>query len=210
MKYPPPAADQRILAMMIALTPFARRNWEPGTSGTRITGILPDDLVTRCNDAVAGGAPLVDGYAPFCKHLFIENDTPTRCGFAPITDENRAHLRSGYEARREGELAVLGRWFEGIDAPVAKWFDVILYSHAQLLIEAADFPDDVPDCDWGIVSTLGTLTPHEPPMPPITQLRNALGPAEGGSGVPIDRAAYDRAVAFWQTHAPVRPEPDPA
>ncbi len=192
------------IASPIALTPFARRNWESGTSGTRIIGITPEDLVARCNAAVTEGAPLVDGYAPFCKHLFIPNDTPTRCGFAPITDANRAYLRSGYEARREGELAVLGRWFEGIDAPVAAWFDVILYSHAQLLIEAADFPEDVPDCDWGIVSTLGTLTPTEPPMPPITQLRNALGPAEGGSGAPINRIAYNVAVDFWQAHAPVR------
>ncbi len=191
----------------IALTPFALRNWEPGTSGTRITGITPEDLVDACHEAMARGAALVPGYAPFCKHLFIRNTSPTRCGFAPITDENRRFLTSGYEARREGELAVLGRWFEGIEAPVAQWLDVILYSHAQMIREAADFPDDVPDCDWGIVSILGTLTPQEPPMPPITQLRNALGPSEGGSGVPIDPAAYARAVAFWQDHAAVRGAP---
>ena len=189
----------------VALTPFARRNWEPGASGTRITGIAPGDLVEACNAALAGGAALVDGYAPFCKHLFIANTSPTRCGFAPITEGNRARLCSGYEARREGELPVLGRWFEGVEAPVAAWLDVILYSHDQLLREAEEFDEEVPACDWGIVSVLGTLTDEEPPMPPITQLRNALGPAEGGSGVAIDRDAYARAVAFWQEHAPVRP-----
>lgn len=189
----------------IALTPFARRNWEPGASGTRIEGLTPDDLVARCNARIADGADLAPGYAPFCKHLFLKNDSPTRCGFAPIDEGNRHRLRSGYEARREGELAVLTRWFEGIDAPVAGWLDVILYSHAQLLKEAADFPEEVPDCEWGIVSILGTLVPEEPPMPPITQLRNALGPAEGGSGVPLDRDAYARAVAFWEDHAAVRP-----
>ena len=189
----------------VALTPFARRNWEPGASGTRIEGIAPGELVARCNAAMADGATLADGYAPFCKHLFVRNDTPTRCGFAPVTEENRALLRSGYEARREGELAVLTRWFEDVEAPRAAWLDVILYSHAQLLREAADFPEEVPDCDWGIVSILGTLEPEEPPMPPITQLRNALGPAEGGSGVPVDRDAYARAVAFWEVHAAVRP-----
>jgi len=188
----------------VALTPFARRNWEPGASGTRITGIVPGDLMDACNAALAGGAALVDGYAPFCKHLFIANTSPTRCGFAPITDNNRARLCSGYEARREGELPVLGRWFEGVEAPVAAWLDVILYSHDQLLREAEEFDEEVPACDWGIVSVLGTLTDEEPPMPPITQLRNALGPAEGGSGVAIDRDAYARAVAFWQEHAPVR------
>jgi hypothetical protein len=32
-------------------------------------------------------------------------------------------------------------------------------------------------------------------------MRNALGVDEGGSGVPLDRAAYLRSVAFWSAHA---------
>ena len=36
---------------------------------------------------------------------------------------------------------------------------------------------------------------------PITMLRNALGVEEGGSGVPVDRDAYARSVAFWSVHA---------
>ena len=192
--------------MHVAITEFALRNWEPDASGTRMLGIAPDALVTRCNSALAGGAELVPGYAPFCKHLFLANDTPTRCGFAPISDENRHLLKSGYRARREGERAVLERWFEGMEAPFAEWFDVILYSHTQLVAEATDFPEEqaVPDCDWGIVSIIGTLVPEEPPMPPATQIRNALGREEGGSGRPIDSEAYDRAVAFWDRHAAVR------
>ena len=172
--------------MTIAMTTFALRNWEPGASSTSMEGISPDELVAQCNEAVAAGSDLVPGYAPFCKHLF-----ETRCGFAPITDDNRHLLRSGYASRREGELAVLERWFEGLQAPVAVYLDVILYSHEQMLAEAADFPDGelVPDCEWGIVSIIGTLQPTEPPMPPITQMRNALGRSEGGSGRPIDPAA---------------------
>jgi hypothetical protein len=38
-------------------------------------------------------------------------------------------------------------------------------------------------------------------MAPITMLRNALGVEEGGSGVPLDRAAYLESVEFWNTHA---------
>ena len=189
--------------MRIAMTEFALRNWEPRASGTRIAGLTPEELVARCN---AVGGPLADGYAPFCKHLFLPNDTPTRCAFAPITERNLPLLRSGYAKRREGEMAVLERWFEGIAAPRAEWLDVILYSHAQLVAEAADYPDEqvVPECDWGIVSIIGTLEAAEPPMPPITQWRNALGRAEGGSGVPVDRAKYEAAVAFWDAHAPVK------
>jgi hypothetical protein len=192
--------------LTIAMTNFARRNWDPDKSGTRMVGITPDELVARCNQAVAAGAELVAGYAPFCKHLFLENDTPTLAAFAPISEANRQLLRSGYEARREGELAVLTRWFEGLEAPRAKWLDVILYSRAQLIAEAADGPDkdDLPDADWGIVSIIGTLEAAEPPMPPITQMRNSLGRGEGGSGVAIDREAYAKAVAFWESHASVR------
>ena len=35
----------------------------------------------------------------------------------------------------------------------------------------------------------------------ITLMRNALGVAQGGSGVPLDPDAYRRSVAFWQQHA---------
>lgn len=195
--------------MRIAMTNFALRNWEPDAS-THIVGISPDELVDRCNTA---GGPLVDGYALFCKHLFIENDTPTKAAFAKITDDNRALLASGYVARREGERPVLERWFEGMEVEPAAWLDVILYSHEQLVAEAADFDDptgakqDVPDCDWGIVSIIGTLEPSEPPMPPITQMRNALGREQGGSGVPLDPAAYDAAAAFWDQHAAIRTRP---
>ena len=194
------------IVMTIAMTTFALRNWEPGASSTSVEGISPGELVARCNEAVAAGGDLIAGYAPFCKHLFLPNTTATRCGFAPITDDNRHLLKSGYASRREGELAVLERWFEGLQAPLARYLDVILYSHEQMLAEAADFRDDdaVPDCDWGIVSIIGTLQPTEPPMPPITQMRNALGRAEGGSGRPIDPAAYEAAVAFWSDHAAVK------
>lgn len=188
--------------MQIAMTSFALRNWGPDAS-TLIVGLSPDELVAKCNNT---DQSLVDGYAPFCKHLFLPNDTPTRAAFAPINDDNRGQLQTAYVARREGERAVLERWFVDTEAPQARWLDVILYSHEQLVAEANDFDDDrdVPDCDWGIVSIIGTLEEREPPMPPITQMRNALGRAQGGSGVPLDPAAYDNAVEFWQHHAPIR------
>ena len=188
--------------MHIAITEFALRNWEEGAS-TRIVGMSHEELVAQCN---AAPGPLTDGYAPFCKHLFLENTSDTRAALALITEENRHALRSGYVARREGERAVLERWFEGLEAPRAGWLDVILYSHAQLVEEARDYPGDqpVPECEWGIVSIIAVPEPEEPPMPPITQMRNALGREEGGSGVPLDVEAYDKAVAFWDRHAAIR------
>ena len=53
-----------------------------------------------------------DGYAPFCKHLFIENFTDAISCYVEILPDNEKFLKSGYEARRENELAVLARWFD--------------------------------------------------------------------------------------------------
>ncbi len=40
-------------------------------------------------------------------------------------------------------------------------------------------------------------------MQPITMMRNSLGREEGGSGVPLDREAYDKAAQYWETHATI-------
>lgn len=111
---------------------------------------------------------------------------------------------------------------------MATYYDIILYSRAQIEKENAamkDKPiigdageatvklDDAyntlsaasasPDSkwEWGIVSIKPQDVDYETPMNPITILRNALGVEEGGSGVPIDREAYMKSVEFWQNHA---------
>ena len=139
---------------------------------------------------------VLDGYADFCKLHVHRNWTSTRCFALPITPENQHLLRSGYEARTKSELPVLNRWFEGVQPPVANYLIPILYSRAQLAKEGTKI-----SADWGVVGCLYTLEPEEIPMTPITLMRNALGVDEGGSGVALDRAAYARSVAFWQTHA---------
>ena len=48
---------------------------------------------------------LKEGYAPFCKHLFVKNDfTDARVNVLPITPENEPFLRCKYEARNEKEV----------------------------------------------------------------------------------------------------------
>ena len=49
----------------------------------------------RVHELHKQGQPLVDGYAPFCKHIFIPNDTGATAGALPITDDNRHLLQSG-------------------------------------------------------------------------------------------------------------------
>lgn len=197
----------------IGMIRFALRHFNnPAFAGTKMVGMTPEELVELANKALAEGAELQDGYAPFCKHLFIRNPTETKAGVAPITPENEHLLHTDYEARRADELPVLKRWFrgfEGLRAPRAEWLDIILYSRAQLEEEEMGTPEaerDLPpaDCAWGIVSINGELQAEETPMDPITMMRNALGKEEGGSGVPLDREKYRKSVAFWKEHATVR------
>jgi len=231
------------VAGIFFLDDFAARQWDdPNYSGTRVPpGSLSKQAFTQAvADAHAGRSgsggnnpspsPLVDGYAPFCKHVFVENVLGASVGCLPITDANRALLRSGYTRRRPEELPVLTRWFREADVaplPEAKWLDVILYSREQLEKEYAAMPTKkksgdgsggdgasenaglqalraLPaDCQWGIISVKAQDESFETPMQPITMLRNALGREEGGSGVPIDRQAYEASAAYWDGHAAV-------
>jgi hypothetical protein len=139
---------------------------------------------------------VLGGYAPCCKLHVHRNWTSTRCLTVPITDANRHLLRSAYEARNSSELPVLVRWFEGVEPPVAGYLITILYSREQMVKEGSPI-----DADWGVVGCMYTSEPEETPMAPITMMRNALGVTEGGSGVPLDQAAYRRSVEFWSAHA---------
>jgi hypothetical protein len=150
---------------------------------------------------------LVDGYAPFCKHIFIENDfSDAQVNVLAITPENESCLRTKYEARNDKELPVLTRFFPkelvltpDKPLPKAKYLDLILYSRDQVRKEneAMGKPPSDEQAPWAIVSIKAQNENFEIPMTPITAMRNALGKDEGGSGVPLDRASYLEAFEFW-------------
>jgi hypothetical protein len=51
---------------------------------------------------------LENGYAPFCKHLFIKNDfTDAKVNVLEITKENESFLRTSYEARNDMEVNII-------------------------------------------------------------------------------------------------------
>jgi len=186
--------------MNVHLTEFAlSRHFDAAKSGTIITDRGSSqflmELQSRIND---DQTVLAFGYADFCILAFIPNWTNARVGAMRITEENEMYLKSGYRSRNKDELPVLSRWFEGVDAPVASYLCIVLYSKEQLNKEGTDLPDD---CDYGVVAILGQSHSDEEPMQPITMMRNALGTAEGGSGVPLDQDAYQRSVGFWEDHA---------
>ncbi|CAK4624432.1 unnamed protein product [Aphanomyces euteiches] len=153
---------------------------------------------------------LVDGYAPFCKHLFVPNFVNARLSSATITESNAHLLQSDYVARVPTELPVLVRWFpaDKVTPGVAKYLDVILYSREQINAETqatGHAPDTVnADVPWGIISVKAQDVPHELPMNPITMMRNALGKDQGGSGVSLDRDQYAAAVAYWSKNAVIQ------
>lgn len=212
--------------MKIKITKFAERHFDPKFGGTKILDLTKEEFESKIqfdiknldryhkHDLIGGFVKLMDGYAPFCKLLVIENFTDARVGSMPITLENYQYLRSGYSARTEKELPVFSRWLElPLGKPKAEWLVLVLYSKEQIDKEGRitegefDDPDEkyIPlDADLGIVAILGQSHSNEEPMKPETMLRNALGIEYGGSGVALDKELYLKSVDFWEKNAIVK------
>lgn len=176
----------------------------------------------------SGQCTLVDGYAPFCKHLFVPNFARVKLPVLEITPQNEHLLRTEYRARRPEELPVLQRFFpresfssDESGIPEAKMLDLILYSREQINKENEALPSEdrstteddntekemekmLQSVPWGLISVKAQNEDHETPMLPITMMRNALGRDEGGSGVPLDRVKYNAAVEYWARHAVIQ------
>jgi len=123
----------------IWLDPFAYRQFDDAEySGTKITGVTKEAFMKHvCGYyeerlALEKEFPdrpvLVDGYAPFCKHIFIPNFSDCILqGEMEITNDNVSLMRSSYEARNDDELPILTRYFpkEAVEVPRAKYLDLI-------------------------------------------------------------------------------------
>lgn len=206
----------------LVVDPFCFRQFKEHESSEGYQGTVFNVPIAKFEQVVNerfDASDLKDGYAPFCKHLFIDNDfTDARVCVLPITKENEHFLRSKYEARNEKELPVLTRYFdkdllmrgkaESQVFPVAKYLDLILYSREQITKENAAMGKSTEEGErefapWGIVSIKAQDIPSELPMTPITIFRNALGKEHGGSGVDIDREKYMESYEYWKDHATV-------
>lgn len=186
----------------IVLTQFAiDRHWESERAGTTITDISATEFEQKLTSHVVIWR---DGYAPFCKLLFVRNFTNACVGTMPITPENEWCLKSAYKSRNDEELPVLVRWFENLpEVPEAEYLCLVLYTRGQLVREGTCLRM-AGEVDYGVVAILGQSHSEEEPMTPMTAMRNALGVKEGGSGVMLDRAAYMRSVEFWDANAAVK------
>ena len=93
------------------LDEFAQKqfnNTKPDYSGTRIY-FDASEFVAKVQEHHDGGKALIEGYAPFCKHIFVPNFTGAKLGSLSITKQNRHLLQTGYSRRRPEELPVLSR-----------------------------------------------------------------------------------------------------
>lgn len=122
----------------ISLDSFAHRQFDDDSySGTKIRMRKEDFMVKVVNfyahrkaisEEYKDRPVLVDGYAPFCKHLFMPNFNDTILdGAVTISPQNESLLKTSYQARNDKELPVLVRYFPkgSVQPPVATFLDLI-------------------------------------------------------------------------------------
>jgi hypothetical protein len=206
----------------LVVDPFCFRQFAESDASQSYGGTVFSNKISEFEDIVNARFDehnLKDGYAPFCKHLFVVNDfTDGRVNVLPLSKENEHLVRTEYVARNDKELPVLQRFIpvdlvvggvDDLELPVSKYLDLILYSREQIIKEnqsmdkEASVPVSAETAPWGIVSIKAQDVDYELPMNPITVMRNSLGKDEGGSGIPIDRDAYMEAVNYWKANVVV-------
>ena len=75
-----------LTSRFITLDPFCFPLFEKRETGGIYIEFDRDEFTKRLNELYAT-APLVDGYAPFCKHIFCENFTPAVQCVLAVTPE---------------------------------------------------------------------------------------------------------------------------
>ena len=201
----------------LILDKFCFRSFDK-TKTANFINMEKDSFLNKVNELYTSESMLVEGYAPFCKHLFVENFVKgLKSNHIEINEKTEKLIISKYDSRQKNELPVLIRYIDlnSIDKeaiPDAKFLDLILYSKEQIINEMKEMKAEEQeikdlqnkDFDWGIISIKPLNINHELPFIPITIMRNALGKSEGGSGVPIDRKKYMEGVEFWSKNVELR------
>lgn len=165
----------------LVVDPFCYRQFQQFEQSKKYSGTIFSQTIQEFEEIVnARYKPneLKDGYAPFCKHLFLINDfTDGKVNVLPV--EGNEHLvRTEYVARNDKEMPVLQRCipFEAVAAaaelPKAKYLDLILYSREQIRKENESMnkskskEEEEETAPWGIVSIKAQNENFELPMNP--------------------------------------------
>ena len=195
----------------LILDTFAYRSFDK-TYRKNYIDYSKENFLAEINKLLISYTQFKDGYAPFCKHLFIKNFVPNfKPNYVPITGQTEKLIKTCYETRQQNELPVLSRYIPldsltEVDIPDAKYLDIILYSKEQIIKEKIAMKESQEeitalsniDFEYGIIAIKPQDVDYELPMLPITMMRNALGVDQGGSGVQLEREKYMESVAFWE------------
>jgi hypothetical protein len=195
----------------LILDTFAYRSFDK-TYRKNYIDYSKENFLAEINKLLISYTQFKDGYAPFCKHLFIKNFVSNfKPNYVPITDQTEKLIKTCYETRQQNELPVLSRYIPldsltEVDIPDAKYLDIILYSKEQIIKEKIAMKESQEeitalsniDFEYGIIAIKPQDVDYELPMLPITMMRNALGVDQGGSGVQLEREKYMESVAFWE------------
>lgn len=204
----------------IAYDPFVLRQFKPDFNGTNLSCIDNKNLLELINinyhTIISSKSKtknddnfILDSNWDFCKYLIFKNEiNEIKSAVLPIDLSIYPYIRTGYINRTQDELPVLTRWVElpyGFALPKAQYIVCVLYTREQLEMEYNKKENTEPfylpnEIKYGIVSIMGTTLPEADPLVPITMMRNALGPEEGGNGVSLNKELYLKSVEFWNTH----------
>ena len=73
--------------------PFCARQFDEASKKTPFINMSIEDFEAKVNEMAGAEPKLHDGYAPFCKHLFVENFVGATVNVLPITPENEGLVR---------------------------------------------------------------------------------------------------------------------
>ena len=211
------SSSKKIVVDPFCFRQFAEHEASKKYGGTIFSSITVSEIEDIVNERFTDDSMLKDGYAPFCKHIFLSNDftkNDARVNVLEISKENEHLIRTEYVARNDQELPILQRYIpsssldDSIELPVAKCLDFILYSREQINKENESMgkKKDIAGetAPWGIVSIKAQDVDYELPMNPITIMRNALGKEHGGSGKPLSKEEYMASVNYWKDHVVIQ------
>ena len=201
----------------LILDQFAYRSFDKSRTSNYIN-MDKNEFTKKVNELYKSESMLVEGYAPFCKHLFVDNFVKgLKSCHIEINKDTEKLIISKYDSRQKNELPVLIRYIDlnSIDKEKiddAKYLDLILYSKEQIISEMGEMKFEEKeinemrnkDFNWGIISIKPLNVNHELPFVPMTIMRNSLGKNEGGSGVPINRKKYMEGVEFWSKNVELK------
>ena len=68
--------------------PFCQRQFDEASKKTPFINCAIADFENKVNELAGAEPHLHDGYAPFCKHLFVPNFVGAKVNVLPITPEN--------------------------------------------------------------------------------------------------------------------------